>query len=121
MSLSEDSIFFIYPLQKNKKHLQKWFTGNYLYLTNIVMSTYIAYYDITLFLICEMTGNFYFDIYKKPISIKQIDELKPIHNMFNYLLTHVANRIHITKLFKFKNFDRNLIPENIKRLIVETL
>jgi len=26
--------YFIYPLEKSKKHLQKWFTGEYLYITD---------------------------------------------------------------------------------------
>ena len=112
--------YFIYPLEKSKKHLQKWFTGEYLYITDVI-STYIVYCNITWFLICKMTRNLYFYIYKKPIDIKQMNEFESIHYIFTYPSISISNKIHITKLFKFKNFDKNLIPENIKRLIVETL
>ena len=122
--LFEEYTYFLYPLKKNDKHLQRWFVGEYRDIGPIIIK-HIKNNNIDKFLIFEIHPNLYYNIYKRPTRIDDIDVLRQPKPPFLITIPIVdgttTRKLHIRKLFKFKNFDKNLIPENIKRLIVETL
>ena len=122
--LFEEYTYFLYPLKKNDKHLQRWFVGEYRDIGPTIIK-HIKNNNINKFLIFEIHPDLYYNIYKRPTRIDDIDVLSQPEPPFLITIPIVdgttTRKLHIKKLFKFKKFDKNLIPENIKRLIVEML
>ena len=107
-------IIYLYPLTTDKK-LQKWFIGrNYRNVFEKIIN-YVKNNEVSYFLLCRINEeNTYILKGLKTSSILETI-LKKSFDMLTY------KRITFPVLLKFKGFDKTLIPEEVKRRIVENM